>query len=80
LTDPLVGRPGSAYLSSMSKKAPPRVVPQKEEDDYLSSLRVHKRVIEAESEDVPLPAGVTHVLVNRPGTKPTLIEKRKSYF
>jgi hypothetical protein len=52
-----------------------------EEQAYLRSLRKHGQVIDADSEDAPLPPGVTHVLVrSRPGEKPRLVEKRKSAF
>jgi hypothetical protein len=51
-----------------------------EEKILLESLRRHGKVIEADSEDVPLPAGVTHVLVKKPGCKSRLVEKRKSFL
>jgi hypothetical protein len=77
----LVAALRKSYLGPMSKKTPPsRIVPKKDQDDYLGSLRVHKRVIESDTEDAPLPPGVTHVLVKKPGAKPELVTKRKSYF
>lgn len=48
---------------------------------FERSLRTHKRIVEAESEDVPLAPGVTHVLVTGPDKqKSRLVEKRKSFF
>jgi hypothetical protein len=46
----------------------------------LESLRANKQVIEADREDAPLPPGVTHVLVKKPGSKSRLVERRKSFF
>lgn len=48
---------------------------------FLKALRANDRVIEADSEDVPLPPGVTHVLIRKHGDQPErLVEKRKSFF
>jgi hypothetical protein len=53
----------------------------REERLYIDSLRAHGRIVEAAREDVPLPPGVTHVLVTpSPGAKPRLVERRKSAF
>lgn len=52
-----------------------------EEASLVRSLRHHRRVIDADREDVPLPEGVTHVLVSdTPGAEPRLVERRKSFF
>lgn len=51
-----------------------------EGENLLHSLRVHKQVIEASDEGVPLPPGVTHVLVKEEGAPDRLVEKRKSFF
>lgn len=53
----------------------------REEQQFLRTLREHGRVIEADREDVPLPPGVTHVLVREAeARKPRLVERRKSFF
>ena len=50
-----------------------------ERDFLIESLRRDGRLIEAERDDVPLPPGVTHVLVKQPGkAKSRLVERRKS--
>lgn len=66
----------------MARKGPTRTgKAPRDRDILLDSLRRHGRVIEAENEDVALPAGVTHVLVKEPGNaEPRLVEKRKSFF
>lgn len=75
-----------AYLSSMSTPrkssdcAVSTEVASPERQSYLRSLRKHGRVVEAPTEETPLPAGATHVLVKQPGAKPRLVEKRKSFF
>lgn len=51
----------------------------KEAAEFLAMLRRHKRVIESDDPDAPLPPGVTHVLVCGKG-EPRLIERRKSAF
>jgi len=54
---------------------------ESERETHLRSLIEHGNVVESDSEDVPLPPGVTHVLVKEPGAdKPRLVEKRKSFF
>jgi hypothetical protein len=59
----------------------PKSVRDEEEAALLKALREHGRVIEADEEDAPLPPGVTHVLVRKPGSsKPRLVEKRKSFI
>lgn len=63
-------RPSAALnLPAMARRRPPV------DPDFLAALRRHGQVIEADTEDTPLPEGVTHVLV-----KGRLIEKRKSAF
>jgi len=66
----------------MPRKGPnPDKALSQEEKIYLDSLRAHGRVVEATSEDVCLPPGVTHVLVrSSPKAKPRLVEKRKSAY
>lgn len=50
-----------------------------EEQEYLATLRRRGRVIEADREDVPLPPGVTHVLVRAKGkSEPRLVQRRKA--
>ncbi len=44
---------------------------------YLAMLRRHKRVLDTDDPQAPLPPGVTHVLVSGEG-EPRLIERRKS--
>ena len=51
-----------------------------EEQRFFEALRARGKVIEAETEDIALPPGVTHVLVRIKGRKPRLVEKRKSLF
>jgi hypothetical protein len=65
----------------MSKPPKKPRADKSERETHLQSLRQHGRVIEADSEDVDLPAGVTHVQVTgKDGARPRLIEKRKSFF
>ena len=67
------------YLQAMPRT--PKSVRDEEEAALLKSLREHGRVVEAEAEDAPLPPGVTHVLVRKPGSSKTrLVEKRKSFI
>ena len=56
----------------MAKRRPP---PTTVEPGFIEALRRHGQVIDADSCDVPLPEGVTHVIVHG-----KLIEKRKSAF
>ena len=64
----------------MPRKDPDKALSD-EERMYLESLRAHGRVVESTHEDVPLPPGVTHVLVrSSPKAKPRLVERRKSAF
>ncbi len=51
-----------------------------EEAAMLKSLLEHGKVVEAETENVSLPPGATHVLVKSKGARPRLVEKRKSLF
>ncbi len=52
-----------------------------EQENLLASLRAHGQVREAESADVPLGPGETHVYVKKPGEKTgRLLEVRKSFF
>ena len=72
-------------MGSMTTKCPDGAgasdLSGEERDVHLKSLRSHGRVIEADSEEVALPPGVTHVLVKQPGkAKSRLVEKRKSFF
>ncbi|MES2442805.1 MAG: hypothetical protein V4574_08235 [Pseudomonadota bacterium] len=66
--------------SRKNPPAKPATTIDSEQGSFLMSLRAHRKVIAAGNADAPLPEGVTHVLVNTPGEKPRLIEKRKSFF
>ena len=61
-------------------KVPEKADEARTERDFLiESLRRNGQLIEAEHDDVPLPPGVTHVLVKQQGTaEPRLVERRKS--
>lgn len=59
-------------LHGMAKRRPP---PTTVEPGFIEALRRHGQVIDADSCDVPLPEGVTHIIVHG-----KLIERRKSAF
>lgn len=57
-----------------------RELEELEEQHFLAALRAQGKVIEAASESIALPPGVTHVLVRKHGRKDRLVERRKSLF
>lgn len=76
-------RTGLIPTSHLEMSKPPKKPPtdKSERETHLQSLRQHGRVVEADSEEVDLPPGVTHVLVTgKDGARPRLVEKRKSFF
>lgn len=50
---------------------------QKDEAEFIEMLRQQGKLIEADQEDVPLPPGVTHVLVRATETEPEKLVRRR---
>jgi len=49
-----------------------------EEKAFIETLRANGNLLETTDENAPLPKGVTHILLRKPGEKPRLIRKRFS--
>lgn len=73
---------GKALTASSARaKAKEAAEVDTEKDQFLASLREHNQVIEADRADIPLPPGVTYVLIRKDGDQePQLVERRKSFF
>lgn len=53
-------------------------IDDEEEKAYIESLRAHGRLLETDDENAPIPPGVTHFLIVKPGEPPRLVRKRYS--
>jgi len=49
---------------------------EREEKNFIEVLRANGQLLETSDENAPLPPGVTHILLTKPGQKPKLIRVR----